>query len=163
MHRGFTCLAFDSLDSGLVPRKLHHYGLRGTILEWYRSYFSCRRQKTKVNQCSSKTKNVLFGTPQGSVLGHLIFIVFMNDVANLCDDVNEPDITLFADDMTTYIGCSSANIENLYLTIELFKKWFSAYKLTVNTNKTKYILFHRTRVSLEFYGKDECLSLTSVS
>ena len=54
---------FDSLDKGLVLRKLHHYGLRGTILEWYRSYFIGKRQKTKVNQCSSETKNVPFGTP----------------------------------------------------------------------------------------------------
>ena len=94
------CKAFDSLDRGLVLRKLHHYGLRGTILEWYRSYFSSRRQKAKGNQCSSETKNVPFGTPQGSVLGPLLFIVFNNDVFNLCDDVNESDITLFADDMT---------------------------------------------------------------
>ena len=61
-------------------------------------------------------------------------------------DVNESNISLFADDMT--IGCSSANTENLYLRmnliIDLFNKWFTANKLTVNTNKTKYILFHRT-------------------
>ena len=84
--------------------------------------------------------------PQDSVLGPLIFIVFINDAFNLCDDVNESDITLFADDMT--IGCSSANIENLYLCmnliLDLLKKWFTANKLTVNSNKTKYILFHRT-------------------
>ena len=64
----------------------------------------------------------------------------------LCDVVNESDITLFADNMT--IGCSSANIENLYLMmnliLDLFKKWFTANKHTVNTNKNKNILFHRT-------------------
>ena len=43
------CQAFDTQDRGLVLRKLHHFGLRGTILEWYRSYFSGRRQKAKVN------------------------------------------------------------------------------------------------------------------
>ena len=82
----------------------------------------------------------------GSVLGPLVFIVFINDVINLCDDVNETDITLFADDMT--IHCSSAIIENLYLRInlilDLFEKWFTANKLTGNTNKNKYIIFHRT-------------------
>ena len=51
---------FDSLDRGLVLQKLHHYGLRGTILEWYQSYFSGRRHKAKVNQCSSETKKVIF-------------------------------------------------------------------------------------------------------
>ena len=60
--------------------------------------------------------------------------------------MNESDITLFADDMT--IGCASANIENLYLRmnfiLDLFGKWFTANKLTVDTIKTKYILFHRT-------------------
>ena len=84
--------------------------------------------------------------PQVSVLGPLIFIVFISDAFNLCDDVNESDITLFADDMT--IGCSSANIENLYLStnliLDLLKKWFTANKLTGNSNKSKYILFHRT-------------------
>ena len=54
------CKAVDSLDRELniVLRKLHHYGLRGAILEWYRSYFSGRRQKAKVKQCSSETKKV---------------------------------------------------------------------------------------------------------
>ena len=65
-------------------------------------------------------------------------------MVNLCGDENGSDNTLFADDMTT--GCSSANIENLYLMInlilDLFKKCFAANKLTDNTNKTKYILFH---------------------
>ena len=60
--------------------------------------------------------------------------------------MNESDITLFADDMT--IGCLSANIENLYLRmnliLDLFKKWFTINKLTADTNKTKYILFHGT-------------------
>ena len=69
------CIAFYSLDRGLAFRILHHFGLRGTILEWYWSYFNGRRQKAKVNQCSSEKKNVSLGTPQGSVLGHLIFIV----------------------------------------------------------------------------------------
>ena len=54
------CKAFDSLDRGLVLRKLHHYGLGGTILEWYWLYFSNRRQKAKVNQCPSETKTVPF-------------------------------------------------------------------------------------------------------
>ena len=60
--------------------------------------------------------------------------------------MNEPDITLFAEDRTIYIGCSSANIENLYmrmnLILDLLKKWFTANNLTVNTNKTKYIILH---------------------
>ena len=86
-----------------------------------------------------KQRTYTYDTPRGSVLGPLIFIVFINDVVNLCNEVNESDITLFSDDMT--IGCSSANKEYLYLEMNLildrFKKWFTANKLTVNTNKTK--------------------------
>ena len=86
-------------------------------------------------------------------MGPFILIVFINDVVNLCDNVNESNITLFADDMT--IGCSSANIEILYLRMNLildvFKKWFTANKLTVHCSLLilikrsilNYILFHK--------------------
>ena len=89
--------------------KLHHYALRGIILEW------CCIGKARVNQFSSETNNVAFGTPQGSVLGPLIFVVFINGVVNLCDAVIESYITLASDNMT--LGCSYANIENLYMRI----------------------------------------------
>ena len=100
------CKAFDSLDKGPVLRELHHYGLRGTILEWYRSYILVvddRKQRLTSVPLKQRERTFWRTSAQGSLLGPLIFIVFINNVVNLCDDVNGSNITLFADDMT--IGC----------------------------------------------------------
>ena len=90
--------AFDSIDRNIAVEKLHFYGLRGTILKWFKSYFSNRRQFTLVGYSKSSTKSVNYGVPQGSALGPLIFIIYMDDIVNISDH----NIRLFADDANLF-------------------------------------------------------------
>ena len=101
------------------------YGLRGKINDWISSYLSQRSQVVEIHGCKSNKLNVECGAPQGSVLGPLLFIVFINDLANVG---NQDSLTLFADD-TSFV-CSglpqndvvlySQNILNVF--VESFKK-----------------------------------------
>ena len=72
--------AFDTLDHQILFTKLEHYGIRDVALQWIKSYFSCRRQFVQINQTCSSTQTIKCGVPQGSILGPLFFILYINDL-----------------------------------------------------------------------------------
>ena len=132
---------FDSIDRIIALEKLHFYGLRGTILKWFKSYFSNRRQLTVVGDSKSSTKSVNYGVPRGSVLGPLIFIIYMNDIVNISDH----NIRMLADDAVLFdVSDNLPALNNkLQQDLPLLNDWFIANKLTLNVDKTKYMIFHR--------------------
>lgn len=95
--------AFDSIDHGLLLRKLAQYGIAGSSLKWFECYLSERRQRVVVGDEFSRWVAVRSGVPQGSILGPLLFNIFVND---LPDVVQTSKIMLYADDTTLYYGSS---------------------------------------------------------
>ena len=132
--------AFDTLDHYILLRKLEHYGIRGKTLDWFNSYLSNRKQCVSLNGVMSDFKLVTYGVPQGSILGPLLFLLYINDIVNCSEHLF---FILFADDTNLFF--SSRDISHLFVTVneELDKlsNWFKANKLSLNVKKTNYMLF----------------------
>lgn len=136
--------AFDSLDHRILLDKLKYYGLSAEALQLITSYFENRHQFIDINGTYSTYECIRTGVPQGSVLGPLFFIIYINDLNDASDIF---DLIMFADDSTLH--CSLPNnytISNqVLINTELNKihSWLCANKLTINTSKTKFIIFHQ--------------------
>ena len=87
--------AFDTLDYSILFTKLNHYGIRGTALNWFKSYLTARSQYIKIGSSQSNQQNITCGVPQGSILGPLLFILYINDITQ---SSNLGKFLIFADD-----------------------------------------------------------------
>lgn len=133
--------AFDSVDHRILLTKLEKiFGIRGTPLDLLKSYLDGRKQFTTVNGINSSLCDVKIGIPQGSTLGPLLFLLFINDLST----TSVFKTTLFADD--AMLSMSSSNISTLeeITNNELAKveNWLQCNKLSLNLSKTSYLLFH---------------------
>jgi len=132
--------AFDTVNHKILLDKLNFYSIRGKSLDWFSDYLTNRTQITKINNIISSSKPITHGVPQGSILGPLLFILFINDLTS-CSKIL--DYILFADDTNSlYFNDNFANLISI-VTTELTKlyNWFSANKLTLNLDKCNYMLF----------------------
>ena len=136
--------AFDTIDHHILLQKLYLYGIRGLPLQWFHSYLSNRKQYVVVDGVESTQLDVNLGVPQGSVLGPLLFLIYVNDIVN---SSNLLKFSLFADD--TVVLYSHKNVTTLVSTInqelQMLNDWFKCNKLFLNFKKTKYVLFHSKR------------------
>ena len=131
--------AFDCVDINILLKKLNHYGFRGISQSWFYNYLNGRTQFVFVNGKNSSLKNILCGVPQGSVLGPILFLLYINDLPNATNFFS----SLFADD--TFFLKSSPNLDTLMKEtndeLEKASRWFIANKLTLNVSKTKFMVF----------------------
>ena len=130
--------AFGTIGHDILLYKLNYYGIRGTAFEWFNSYPSGRMQQVQFNNCLSSTiKPITRSVPQGSILGPLLFILYVNDFRNCLDFSTNVS---FADDSNIFI--TGKNIQSVYsktnLELKNIDEWMTANKLTVNSAKTKY-------------------------
>jgi retron-type reverse transcriptase len=132
--------AFDTINHDILLSKLAHYGIRGIALEWFRSYLNDRFQFVTYNSHKSPLLNISTGVPQGSILGPLLFILYINDLFYVC---KHSSTTLFADDCN--IVASHKNFDQLieFVNHDLcnISTWFMANKLSLNIKKSNYMFF----------------------
>ena len=136
--------AFDVMDHNILEKKLEHYGFRGKFLEFLMSFTRNRKYFVNVNDLSSVIKNVNIGVPQGSTLGPLFFLLFINDMKN-CSKLLK--FIQFADDTTLLFSSSNINHLNNILKVEGNEviKWLNVNKLIINLTKTNCMLFSNKR------------------
>ena len=87
--------AFETIDRQILTQKLNMYGIKENELKWFRSYLTEKKQTTKVNGTKSDELNIEFGVPQGSILGALLFIIYINDMPRIlkrCKIILYPDV-----------------------------------------------------------------------
>ena len=123
--------AFDTLDHSILLSKLERLGFRGNCLAWLTSYLTDRFQRVEVNGVSSQWRKIEHGVPQGSILGPLLFLIYINDLPTACPDIK---VLLFADD--TGLMAVDEQIEYLDSNLLMLGKWLIANKLALNLSKT---------------------------
>ena len=131
--------AFDTVDHEILIKKLKFYGLDGTVILWFRNYLKNRYQCTKLGGKVSNFLEIKCGVPQGSILGPLLFSIFINDLEKACN-LSTP--YLFADDGALFFSniCRSTYLS---MKIEMMTviKWLDVNKLSLNIDKTQFIVF----------------------
>ena len=139
--------AFDTIDHSILLKKLEHYGIRGLALDWFQSYLRNRKQFVHYNGFSSSISGVTCGVPQGSILGPLLFIIYVNDIMNSCKLLH---FILFADDTNLIYSNSNFDmlINNVNQELCNLTNWFQSNRLSLNVKKTHYILFGSKHVPL---------------
>jgi hypothetical protein len=132
--------AFDTVSHRILLRKLEHIGIRGKELAWFEDYLTNRTQRTEVNGTLSGTLMVLNGVPQGSILGPLLFLLYINDMPNCTKLLT----SLFADDTT--LQNKNKVIKQLEeqtnKELEKVSEWFKDNTLALHPGKTRYILYN---------------------
>ena len=132
--------AFDTVDHAILIEKLNAYGIRGLSQKWIANYLSNRTQRVRVNNSFSPKRGVSLGVPQGSLLGPILFLLYVNDITNVSSSVS---FVLYADDTTvsfrhedpgTLISTLNDELDKIY-------KWSICNRLSINADKTKSILF----------------------
>jgi len=147
--------AFDSVVHSKLCFKLQSYGITGNLLEWIRAFLSDRSQAVRVGNMTSEFVPVKSGVPQGSVLGPLLFVLFINDLADMFD--GGLHIKLYADDVKIYIVVEDITCcDALQIGLQRLSLWASVWQLTVSINKCQ-VLHIGTKNAAHDYSLDSCL------
>ena len=136
--------AFETVNHNILLKKLEYIGVRGVALQWFQSYLTDRKQYVMFNGSKSDSKQLFYSVPQGSILGPLLFNLYINDVASIAMNMNR---TIFADDSCFYLV--NENLTTLINTINsdllIVDNWLKCNKLTLDSEKLHNTLFFKKK------------------
>ena len=138
--------AFDTIDHNILLDKLKYYGLDDIAIQLFRSYLTNRYQYVQIENAKSQLLEIKTGVPQGSILGPLLFIIYINDISQSSDKF---DFIAYADDTTLsttlnkFSESEDMNISDL-INLKLYKinEWLEINKLSLNAKKSRFMIFH---------------------
>ena len=132
--------AFDTVDHQILLSKLHHYGIRGNAFQWFESYLSDRKQCVSIDGHESGFAVIKCGVPQGSILGPVLFLLYINDLGYASKILQS---VMFADDTNMFLTGKSIDAIEAQFNSELvvINEWFKTNRLSLNLDKTSYIIF----------------------
>ena len=141
--------AFDTVDHEILLKKLDYYGIRGLANGWFRSYLTDRHQFTSINGYDSNQNLMKYGVPQGSVLGPLLFLIYINDLNKA---IHFSVVHHFADDTNLLVSNRSIKTIQKQINIDLkaLCKWLRANKISLNASKTELLLFRHPNKKINF-------------
>ena len=153
--------AFDTLDHKILLEKLDHYGIRGKANEWFSSYLKGRRQYIELNHKKSSCLPIEVGVPQGSILGPLLFLIYINDLPS----ASNLKCVSFADDSNLLIRGKNLGelMASLTRELESVSDFFKANQLKLNAKKTKMVIFRKKSLPPEHQQMDVVLDGTKLN
>ena len=136
--------AFDTIDHSILLTKLQHYGIRGIALNYFSNYLANRKQYVSIDGAQSKLASVVCGVPQGSILGPILFLLYINDLNSVSSILKT---IMFADDTNLFLtGNDLITVERQFNNeLVLINTWFQANLLSLNVSKTSFVIFGRRK------------------
>ena len=139
---------FDSLNHMILLNKLKHKGIRGVPLQLFKNYLKNRTQSVFCNEHYSSSDIIKTGVPQGSILGPILFLVYIDDITNASSKLN---YTIYADDTSLLIPDNDLHNlhKNLQTELQFINQWVKTNNLTLNISKTNFILFQNRSLNYQ--------------
>ncbi|XP_057299070.1 uncharacterized protein LOC130629748 [Hydractinia symbiolongicarpus] len=132
--------AFDTVDHTILLRKLHHYGIRGIQNKWFASYLTDRKQSVSILNSLSPPLSIQCGVPQGSILGPLLFVLYINDISNASKVL---EVTQFADDTCLFLKRKNKYllVKDINHELNNISEWLISNALSLNVKKSNFLYF----------------------
>ena len=139
--------AFDTVNHKILLKKLEYYGVRGPANSWFSSYLSSRKQSVVFDGIFSSSMNITCGVPQGSILGPLLFLIYINDMHKA---VKFSSVFHFADDTNLVYHNKNPKLLRKHMNADLrnLYSWLCANRLSLNVSKTEFIIFRPPKAKL---------------
>ena len=147
--------AFDKVSHRLLILKLQSYGIEGKLLAWIEAWLAGRRQRVVVGDAKSSWLSVVSGTTQGTVLGFLLFLLFINDLPKKCSNQDESAIMLLADDTKAFQEINAERQEEdhkeLQDRVDKIAGWANEWKMEINPKKSKVMHLGKHNPNLPYF------------
>ena len=145
--------AVDTVNHNILLKKLQHYGIKGIANDWFKSYLTDRVQFCSINGFNSEKKYMTYGVPQGSVLGPLLFLIYINDLNRA---IKYSIVNHFADDTNLFNSHSSLkSLQNrVNYDLKQLSKWLRANKISLNASKTEVLIFTHKNKQMAYRSKE---------